>query len=463
MDFMNEKVPAGSVVANGLNEDPNGIPVLSQEKAGTTFDQRDMARVGKTQELRNLKHTSSGWLCVLGWQSSLASGSYLMATQIQSLLILNDSNYVFERWHGTLLVVAAASIAILFNTLFAKQLPLVERVMLLFHICGFFAVLIPLWVLAPKTSAKVVFTEFQNNGGWSSMGLSALIGMTGPVFALIGPDSAVHMCKRILSPFLQSTDLIPAEETRDASRVLPLGMMSTLILNGLTGWIMVITFCFCIGNIEDAVNSPTGQPYIQVFYNATNSHAGATVMSAIIVFMTLCAIITNLATVSRQTFAFARDFHDSRVARFLSHVNPRYNIPLNAVYLSFILNCLISLLNIGSSVAFNAVASLATAALLSSYIISISCVTLKRWRGEPFPSKRWSLGKWGATLNVVAVLYLCVACFFSFWPLYKEVTAETFNWSIVIYSAVIWYAVSYFYVKGRRQYDGPVVHVNKDI
>ena len=156
------------------------------------------------------------------------------------------------------------------------------------------------------------------------MGLSARIALPGPGFARIGPDSAVHMCnkpKRILSPFLQSTDLIPAEETRDASRVLPLGMMSTLVLNGLTGWIMVITFCFCIGNVEDAVNSPTGQPYIQVFYNATNSHAGATVMSAIIVFMTLCAIITNLATVSRQTFAFARDFHDSRVARFLSHVS----------------------------------------------------------------------------------------------------------------------------------------------
>ena len=64
---------------------------------------------------------------------------------------------------------------------------------------------------------------------------------------------------------------------------------------------------------------------------------------------------------------------------------------------------------------------------------------------------------------MVAVLYLCVACFFSFWPLFKEVTAETFNWGIVIYSAVILYAVSYFYVKGRRQYDGPVVHVNKDI
>ena len=64
---------------------------------------------------------------------------------------------------------------------------------------------------------------------------------------------------------------------------------------------------------------------------------------------------------------------------------------------------------------------------------------------------------------MVAVLYMCVACFVSFWPLFKEITAETFNWSIVIYSAVILYAVFYFYVKRRRQYDGPVVHVNEDI
>ena len=67
MDFMNEKVPAGSVVANGLNEDRNGIPVLSQEKAGTTFDQRDMARVGKTQELRV---STSPTLKVYSWGST---------------------------------------------------------------------------------------------------------------------------------------------------------------------------------------------------------------------------------------------------------------------------------------------------------------------------------------------------------------------------------------------------------
>lgn len=52
----------------------------------------------------------------------------------------------------------------------------------------------PFWVLgAPRTPARVVFTEFQNNGGWPNQGLAALIGLTGPVFSLIASDWAVHM------------------------------------------------------------------------------------------------------------------------------------------------------------------------------------------------------------------------------------------------------------------------------
>ena len=111
-----------------------------------------------------------------------------------------------------------------------------------------------------------------------------------------------------------------AEETKDASRVVPTGMMWTVILNGSTGFIMVLTFCFCIGNIEDALNTPSGQPYIQVFLSATGSYAGATVMAALIIFMTLCATIGVVAAASRQMFAFARD-RGLPFASFLSHVS----------------------------------------------------------------------------------------------------------------------------------------------
>ena len=68
--------------------------------------------------------------------------------------------------------------------------------MVVIHVCGFFAILIPLWVLAPKKiPGRLVFTEFQNNGGWPCLGLSCLIEITGLVYSLTEPNSAMHMCK----------------------------------------------------------------------------------------------------------------------------------------------------------------------------------------------------------------------------------------------------------------------------
>ena len=55
-----------------------------------------------------------------------------------------------------------------------------------------------------------------------------------------------------------------AEELKDASRILPLSMMWTAVLNGVLGWIMLVTFCFCIGDVETALETPTGYPFIQV-------------------------------------------------------------------------------------------------------------------------------------------------------------------------------------------------------
>ena len=134
-----------------------------------------------------------GWLSTLAWQTGTAGASYIMASQIQGLLILNNPSYVFQRWHGTLLIIAIASLATLCNTVFAKQLPRLEIVVLALYTAGFFGIIITLWMLAPKTSARTVFTEFQNNGGWPSQGLSVLIGLTGPSYTILGLDCGVHL------------------------------------------------------------------------------------------------------------------------------------------------------------------------------------------------------------------------------------------------------------------------------
>ncbi|KAL8819984.1 MAG: hypothetical protein Q9223_001689 [Gallowayella weberi] len=388
----------------------------------------------------------TGWLSTLAWQTGIASGSYLTASQIQGLILLNDPSYAFERWHGTLMVIATAIIAISLNIFFARQLPRVEILMLIMHFVGFFAIIIPLWVLAPRTPARTVFTEFQNNGGWPNLGLSVLIGLTGPLYSMIASDCVVHM----------------AEEIRDASRILPLGMVWSMIISAVSGFIMVLTFCFSIGDIDSAVTTPTGQPYIQVFYNATDSHAGTTIMTVAIMTMTLSNTVNNVASASRQLYAFARD-RGIPFSSSLSQVKPGWAIPLNAILVCFFVTCILSLINIGSTVAFNAIVSLGTAALFSSYAISISCLLLKRWRGEALRQRRWSLGQWGAPVNIAALAFLSLFYFFSFWPLFTPTEAKTMNWSVAIYGAVVIFAIVYYYTHGKYVYDGPVVLVKRDL
>jgi amino acid transporter len=232
-----------------------------------------------------------GWLCVLGWQTGAANTAYLAGTQIQGLIALNKPDYTFEAWHGTLLVFAVSAFNVIFNTFLAKRLPLIEGIVLVVHIFGFFAILVVLWVMGPRGNTHATFTTFNDYGGWNNYGLATLSGLVSVVLPLLGADAAVHM----------------SEEVRDASKTLPRSMIWTTLINGSTGWVMLITFCSVIGSLDDAIASPTRQPYLYVFYNVTNSVPGASVMGALVITMAIFCNLSITATSSRQLFAFARD------------------------------------------------------------------------------------------------------------------------------------------------------------
>lgn len=91
-----------------------------------------------------LKLTTTGWIVICGWMAILAGGGYLCGTQIEALIQLNDPKYVPQRWEGTLLFWACVIIAVLVNTVLGQLLPAIETFMLIIHVLGFFAILIPL-------------------------------------------------------------------------------------------------------------------------------------------------------------------------------------------------------------------------------------------------------------------------------------------------------------------------------
>ncbi len=137
------------------------------------------------------------------------------------------------------------------------------------------------------------------------------------------------------------------------------------------------------------------------------------------------------------------------------------HIPLHAVIISMSTTLIVSLINIGSATALNAIISLVVVSLLSSYFITISCLVWRRLGGEPLPERRWSLGKYGLAINITSLIFLTPIFFFAFWPAVTPVHRDTMNWAVVMYGFMVFISLVYYYKWARHIYVGPVTIVKR--
>lgn len=124
---------------------------------------------------------------------------------------------------------------------------------------------------------------------------------------------------------------------------------------------------------------------------------------------------------------------------------------------------LLSLINIGSKVAFNAILSLQLSFGMISYVCSIACVLYRRLKHpELLPKARWSLGRrCGPVINAVGLVYSTFIFFWCFWPIQADNDLNTFNWAVLLFVTMIIVSGVNYLVVGRRQYVGPVALVEK--
>jgi len=98
-----------------------------------------------------------------------------------------------------------------------------------------------------------------------------------------------------------------SEEIKGAARTVPKAMFWSIIINGFLAFGMLLAILYCQGDIEAAVETPTGYPFIAIFASGVQSIGGATAMVSITVFMAWCNAIGALASASRMMWSFARD------------------------------------------------------------------------------------------------------------------------------------------------------------
>ena len=143
------------------------------------------------------------------------------------------------------------------------------------------------------------------------------------------------------------------------------------------------------------------------------------------------------------------------------------NIPLNAVVVSFLSGIIISVINLGSTVALNAIVSLTVSALLSSYILSIGSFFSRRFSKEPMPESEsrshFSLGRYGVAINAISLIFLISFFVFCFFPTVTPVTASTMNWNCAMFGGIWLFATAYYVVIGRHAYRPPVDLQNRHL
>ncbi|KAL2828349.1 GABA permease [Aspergillus pseudoustus] len=387
---------------------------------------------------------TAGWITVFGWQAVAGSAPFLAGTMIQGLLVLNNPGYVYERWHGTLLYWAVLAVALVINTMAIKLLPAIEVTMMILHVGLYVVLLIAMLVLAPtKGSASFVFTTFTNSSGWENDGVAWCIGMLSAAYVMVGYDGAAHLSTTMHNP----------------STSVPRAMIGSVLINAMIGLTFLITILFCIQDLDTALSTPTGFPIIEIFFQITQNRAGATALTSTVILMAFGATIPLVTSAAWTLQAFAAD-SGIPFSNLIARKRAKDDVPIVAMILTVSFLALLGLLNIASTTAFNAVLSLATVGLYTSYLLPTFLMLYRRiYDNESLPYGPFKLGAAGIPVNIISVIYTTVTSVFLLFPPYQPVTAVNFNYSSVILGAVLVFCAVYWIFGGRKAYHGLKVEI----
>jgi choline transport protein len=173
-------------------------------------------------------------------------------------------------------------------------------------------------------------------------------------------------------------------------------MFWSYMLNIPLAFAMLLVIAFAMTDVGTATTEAF--PFIWVLSNSL-SVAGAQAITAIMFILVFMIDTSCFASTSRQLFAFARD-DGMPFCQWMKKVNPSLSVAANSCWVTLGYTVVMSLIYLGSPVAFNAIISLAIVALMATYAISIGCVLWRRVAlPHTLPPVFWSLGKWGLVVN----------------------------------------------------------------
>jgi amino acid transporter len=164
-----------------------------------------------------------------------------------------------------------------------------------------------------------VFTNLSGDSGggvWphnSNVFVMFLLGLMWPIYTITGFDASAHT----------------AEETMQAARNVPRGMLRSVYLSGIAGWVMVCAFVLAMPSVSEAAKQG-GDVFGWLMQQVAPGAVGKILWTGIVLANYLCGLACITST-SRMTYAFARD-GGLPFSYLWKSVSPKWRTPVPAIW-----------------------------------------------------------------------------------------------------------------------------------
>ncbi|MHB8186102.1 MAG: amino acid permease [Dermatophilaceae bacterium] len=330
----------------------------------------------------------------------------------------------------------------LLNTFGVNLVKLLSNISAWWHLVGV-AVIVAVLAFVPDKhqSLSYTFFHYENHFGWNNAVYVFFIGLLMAQYTFTGFDASAHV----------------AEETHGANINAPKGIVNSVIVSIIAGWVLLVAVTAAIQNYDAELGSSTGLPAAQIFVDAAGSTLGIFLIFICGVAQFFCGMASVTAN-SRMTYAFSRD-GALPGSRLWAQVNPRTGTPTNSIWLCTVGALLLASPALKSTTAYLAVTSIAVIGL---YIAYVTPVLLRRLNPD-FQPGEWNLGRWSALIGWIAIGWVAFIVILFMLPPASPVTVDNFNYAPLAVLAVLVFATITWFVAGRHHFmkDVPSGHDTK--
>jgi amino acid transporter len=240
-----------------------------------------------------------------------------------------------------------------------------------------------------------------------------------------------------------------AEETHRADRSAPRGIVLSVVVSVLAGFVLLFAITWSIQDYTAERKTALGLPPAQIFIDATGHDTGVLLLLICVVAQFFCGMASVTAN-SRMAYAFSRD-GALPGSRWWRRVNPRTGTPTNSIWLCVACSALLVLPSLWNNAAYAAATSIAVIGLYLAYVTPV----LLRRRNPDFRVGVWNLGRWSAPVGWTAIVWVGVICVLFLLPTTAPVTVSNFNYTIVAVAVVFGGAALWWVLGARRWFTGP--------